>query len=139
MEKTYAYLDNVTVAGNDQAEHDKNLSKLLDACRKDSLLLNHDKSVFSVSSICLLGYLVSYNEIRPDPARLQPLRDIPPPENMKLLKKTVGLIAYYSKWIPNISEKIKPLSSNSTFPLSQSAVDALTRLSRKLNIPLLLQ
>ena len=132
LEKTYAYLDNVTVAGVDQAEHDKNLTTLLDACKKDSLLLNDSKSVLSVSSICLLGYLVSHNEIRPDPARLQPLRDIPLPENLKLQKKTVGLFAYYSKWIPNFSEKIKPLSSNSEFPLPPPAVDAFNLLKKEI-------
>ena len=132
LKKTYAYLDNVTVAGKDQAEHDENLSRLLDACKRDNLQLNNSKSVFSVSTICLLGYQVSFNEIRPDPARLQPLRDIPPPENMKLQKKTVGLFAYYSKWIPNFSEKIKPLSSNTTFPLPQSAIEAFNLLKREI-------
>ena len=122
----------MTVAGEDQAEHDYNLTRLLDACKKDNLQLNHTKSVFSVSTICLLGYQVSYNEIRPDPARLQPLRDIPPPENLKLQKKIVGLFAYYSKWIPNFSEKIKPLSSNTTFPLPQLALEAFKALKQEI-------
>ena len=54
--KTYAYLDNVTAAGKDQAEHNYNVSKLLDACKMDNLQLNNTKSIFSVSTICLLKY-----------------------------------------------------------------------------------
>ena len=46
LKKTYAYLDDVTVAGKDQAEHDYDLTGLLDACKKDNLQLNHTRSVF---------------------------------------------------------------------------------------------
>ena len=87
---------------------------------------------FSVSTIYLLGYQVSFNEIRPDSARLQPLRDIPPPEILKLQKKIVGLFAYYSKWIPNFSEKSKQLSSNTTFLLPQLAIEAFKALKQEI-------
>ena len=124
LEKTFPYLDNITVCGTDQEEHDKNFNALVAACQKDNMKLNDSKTVYSVPEICILGYKVSHNKICPDPTRLQPLRDIPPPENMKLQKKTVGLFAYYSKWIKDFSTKIKPLSSNTTFPLPEPALNA---------------
>ena len=121
-------MDNVTVAGIDQEEHDINLSKLLEACKIDNLELNHAKSVFSVSSICLLGYQISNHEIRPDPERFEPLRNIPPPVDLKSQKRVMGLFAYYSKWIKNFSTKIKPLSSNTIFPLPDSVMEAFASL-----------
>ena len=87
---------------------------------------NKDKRVFSVDKIHRLGYEVQYNEIRPDPARLLPLRDIPEPENLKIQSKVVGLFSYYLKWIKIFSEKIRPLSSNTTFLLAEPALDALS-------------
>ena len=36
----------------------------------------------------------------------------------------MGFFSYYSRWIPAFSDKLKPLSSCKTFPLSQEAVDA---------------
>lgn len=128
LNKTFPYLDNVTVCGMNQEEHDKNYNALLAACKKDNVQLNHSKTVFSVPQICVLGYQVSHSKIQPDPARLQPLKDIPPPENMKLQKKTIGLFAYYSKWINDFSTKIKPLSSNTVFPLSGPALTAFNNL-----------
>ena len=96
--------------------------------KSNNLKFNNDKCIFSSTSIDLLGYNIKNNEIRPDPARLQPLRDIPAPQNLTIQKKVVGLFAYYSKWIKNFSQKIKSLTSNTTFPLPQAALDAFNLL-----------
>ena len=98
------------------------------ACEKDGIELNDPKSVVSVPVIRVLGYEISHNCLKPDPERLKPLQEMPPPSNMKLQKKVVGLFAYYSKWIVSYSDKIKPLSSNTEFPLPKSALDAFNRL-----------
>ena len=34
LQQTYAYLDNITIGGFDQADHDRNLKKFLDPRRK---------------------------------------------------------------------------------------------------------
>jgi len=90
----YAYLDNLTVCGRDQDEHDANLSRFLDAAKKHNLKFNDQKCTYSTTSIKLLGYEVNNGEIRPDPDRLQPLRDIPVPQNLSAQKKVMGLLAY---------------------------------------------
>ena len=54
-------------------------------------MLNDDKTVSSVSSINILGYKVGNGIIAPDPERLQPLLDFPPPQNQRALKRTLGL------------------------------------------------
>lgn len=46
LQKTYAYLENVTVAGSDQEEHDLNLSKLLAAYETDNLKLTMRRVYF---------------------------------------------------------------------------------------------
>jgi hypothetical protein len=43
---TFAYLDDVTICGNDQNEHDENLQKFLDTAKRYSLILNNDKKCF---------------------------------------------------------------------------------------------
>lgn len=128
LKGAFAYLDNITICGIDQSDHDANLKRFMEAAEKSNLKFNNDKCEFSTTKIQLLGYEISNNEIRPDPTRLQPLRDLAPPQNLKLQKKVAGLFAYYSKWIHNFSEKIKPLSRNTIFPLPQSALDAFNQL-----------
>ena len=128
----YAYLDNLTVCGRDQDEHDANLSRFLDAAKKHNLKFNDQKCTYSTTSIKLLGYEVNNGEIRPDPDCHQPLRDIPVPQNLSAQKKVMGLFAYYSKWIRGFSGKIKPLASNTSFPMPQSALNAFQQLKKEI-------
>ena len=79
----------------------------------------------------MLGYLISRGQIKPDPARMEPLLDLPIPCDPASLKRALGLFSYYSKWVPQYSEKIQPLiSSNCSFPLSKTAVEAFQLVKR---------
>ena len=132
LENTYAYLDNITVVGKDQKSHDANLEALMNAADKCGLTFNKSKSVFSVEVIDILGYRVSHGHIKPDPERLRPLIELPIPRNTKELKRCMGMFAYYARWIPNFSEKIKVLSMTKEFPLVSEATKTFDRLRQSL-------
>ena len=128
LEDTFVYLDDVTVCGRTKEEHDVNLKRFLDAANKYNLTLNEDKCVYSVSTIKLLGYCISEGEIKPDPERLEPLRNLPLPQDTKALRRAVGMFSYYSQWVPKFSEKIRPLTGATTFPLSVEAQEAFVKM-----------
>lgn len=132
LQDTFPYLDNITVAGSTQVEHDENVKKFLEVVRNRKLTLNESKSVMSVPTINVLGYCVGNSVIKPDPDRLRPLQELPPPTNMGSLRRAQGLFAYYAKWIPGFSDKIQPLVNTKTFPLSESALVAFNSLKKHL-------
>ena len=103
LKDTYPYLDNVTIGGY-------------------GMKLNQSKTVSSISEICILGYCVGGNKIRPDPERLRPLLKFPAPTDSKSLKRALGMFAYYAKWITNYSDKIVHLKNSKTFPLTTEAL-----------------
>ena len=121
LKKTYAYIDDITVCGKTQSEHDENVARFMEAVNRYKLTLNEAKCKWSQESINLLGYTVENGNLRPDASRLQPLRDMPLPSDGKALQRTLGLFAHYSRWIHNFSTKIKKLSDNQKFPLDESA------------------
>ena len=129
---TYAYLDNITVCGKDQADHDINLRKFIEAAKKANLTYNEEKCEFSTTRLKILGSVVENGTIKPDLDRLKPLLDLSPPQSIKELRRTMGFFAHYSKFIPNFSMKIRPLSQTSTFPLSVEAVKAFDSLKNDL-------
>ena len=88
LKDTFPYLDDITVAGVNQADHDKNVEAFLDVVKRQNLTLNHAKSVISASSIYVLGYLVRDGIIRPDPERLCPFKELPLPTNVQSLRRT---------------------------------------------------
>ncbi|XP_068204742.1 uncharacterized protein [Palaemon carinicauda] len=108
LKDTFPCLDNITVGGASQAEHDESVQKFLEVVRKRNLTLNEVKSVISVLTINVLGYCAGNNVIKPDPDRLRPLHKLPPPTNMGSLRRAQGLFAYYAKWIPGFSDMIHP-------------------------------
>jgi len=60
----------------------------------------------------MLGYKISFNKVELDPVRLQPLLDLPPPTNLKELKRSSGILSYYSKWIQNFFQGGLPSAYN---------------------------
>ena len=125
LKDTYGYVDDVTICGRTQAEHDFNLKRFLDAAKRSNLTLNFEKSVFSTESVCVLGHLIENGTIRPDPRRLKPLLNMPAPTDSKAMKRTLGMLAYYSKWIPNFSDRLQILVQSKEFPLAPAALQAL--------------
>ena len=97
LKNTFPYLDNVTVGGVDQADHDRNVAAFLEIIKRRNITLNASKSVHSVPVIDILGYRLSHQSIKPDPERLQPLQEYPPPSNVPSLRRALGMFAYYSK------------------------------------------
>jgi len=124
---TYAYLDNVTVVGTEQADHDRRLEAVLRAAEAENLQLNDAKFETDKSEIDLLGYRMSHNLIRPDPKRLEPLMNLLVHQSKGELQRAVGLFAYYAKWIVNFSSKARPLHQalkSNVLPLSAAAIKA---------------
>ena len=85
------------------------------------LTFNESKCTYSSSTIDLLGYRISPGTLQPDPQRVKPLLELPMPDNPKALRRVIGMFAYYAQWIPNYSDKIKPLVQTKNFPLSKEA------------------
>ena len=132
LRDTFVYLDNITVCGRDQAEHDENLQKFLKVAKKCCLTFNEEKCSYSVASVNLLGYVIGQGTLRPDPERLRPLQELPPPHDTASMQRVLGMFAHYSHWIHGFSEKIRPLVQSHKFPLEKAALEAFHQLKRNI-------
>ena len=121
LNATFAYLDNITVCGSSKEEHDTNVQRFYEIVKEFNLTLNPEKTISCVTEVAMLGYLISYGQIKPDPERMAALLKMDVPDNLKALKRTLGLFAYYSKWIPRYSDAIKCLTGQTQFPLPEEA------------------
>ena len=116
LKDKFPYLD-ITIAGRNESEHDTNLNAFLDMVQRRNLTLNDSKSIISTRAIKILGYLIEDGTIKPDTDRLRHLQEFPQPKNLLSLHSAHGMVAYYTKWIPEFSNKIQPLPNAKTFPL----------------------
>ena len=124
LKGVFVYLDNITVAGKSQVEHDDNVKKFLDASSERNLIFNEGKTVLNTKSVKLLGYKISHRCLQPDPDRVKTLLDLPVPSSIAALKRAIGLFAYYAKWVPNYSDTIRPLLQSKSVPLENEAIQA---------------
>ncbi|KAF2904273.1 hypothetical protein ILUMI_01905, partial [Ignelater luminosus] len=109
LKDTFAYLDDITVCGLTQIEDDQNLKRFLEVTSKYNLSLNMDKCKITSKSINMLGYSITKRSIEPDPDRLQPLLNLPLPNDTNSLRRIIGMFLHYFKWISRFSKKIQPL------------------------------
>jgi transposase InsO family protein len=133
LHSTYAYVDDITICGHSQEDHDTNLERFLRAAEKYGLTLNEGKCKFNQSSITILGHVIKKQEISPDPERMRPLLEMPAPCDANSLKRALGLLSYYSKWVSRFSEKLRPILDCKVFPLTSDAVTAFERLKTEIS------
>ena len=81
LEGCYAYLDNITICGTSQEEHDKNLDVFYSVAEKYNMTFN-DKCTISTETLNIMGYVIHNGTIKPEPERLRPLKELDPPHNL---------------------------------------------------------
>ena len=100
--------------------------------KRRNITLNNAKTVQNAVSIDILGYRISQNSIKPDPEWLHPLLEFPPPSNAASFKRALGMFAYFAKWIPRFSDKIRHLAESETFPLTKAAIESFNAFKNEL-------
>ena len=103
------YIDDILVSGASLEQHMENLSKVLERLQTAGLRLNRAKCSFLRPSITYLGHVIDSDGLRPTQEKVRAIRDAPSPRNVEELRSFLGLINYYSKFLPNLSTKLSPL------------------------------
>ncbi|KAM8707570.1 hypothetical protein ACLKA7_014664 [Drosophila subpalustris] len=106
----FAYLDDIIVIGATLEEHAKNLREVLKRLRKANLRLNRDKCSFFQKSIVYLGHVVSEAGIHTDPGKIDAIRELLPPTNVKELRRCLGIASWYRRFVPNFTTIVQPIS-----------------------------
>lgn len=87
---------------------DNHLDNVLQRLEEVGLTLNEDKCAFALSSVEYLGHTIDGSGLHPSPRTLQAIREAPEPTNLSELRSFVGLLKYYTRFIPNLSGICSP-------------------------------
>eukprot|EP00253_Pinus_taeda_P020905 PITA_20905 len=105
------YLDYLTVFSNSDEEHLYHLKIVFQKCRKYGISLNLKKSLFTMDEGKLLGYIISKDGIRIDPARVESIQQIEQPPNKKEIQSFNGKLNFLRCFIPNLAEHLREITS----------------------------
>lgn len=105
----FVFLDDVLIFSDSVPQRLERLEMLFSKLREHNLKLAPKKCNFLMSKMTFLGYQISDQGIEPDPAKTSAMIKFPQPKNVKAIKSFMGMINYYSRHIPKLAEKAKPM------------------------------
>ena len=103
------YIDDILLTGHSEEEHLQTLEAVLTRLEKAGMKLKKNKCSFFASSVEYLGHLISAEGLTPTEEKVKAVKDAPAPQNVSQLRSFLGMISYYSKFLPNLATQLAPL------------------------------
>ena len=103
------YLDDLLITGPDKQSHLRNLDATLQRLEEYGLRVRKNKCEFFQPSVEYLGHVIDITGLHRAPSKVKTIVDTPSPKNVSQLRSFLGLLTYYAKFVPNLSNRLKPL------------------------------
>ncbi|BHF66177.1 hypothetical protein SprV_0200919300 [Sparganum proliferum] len=104
------YLDDIIIVGRSPAELQDRVCAVLERVQEYGFRLRADKCQFFLDSIKYLGFVFDVNGRHPDPENIRAIQRMPAPKNVSQLRSFLGLISYYSAFLPSLHDVRAPLN-----------------------------
>ena len=103
------FLDDLLVYNETPAEHLEHLEKVFPKLRAAGLKLKPKKCDLYKTQVNYLGHVLDKTGIRPDPKKLEAVRDWERPKTVTQVRSFTAFCNYYRKFVKNFAEVAKPL------------------------------
>lgn len=109
LDSVLVHADDILVTGRNHREHDQNLHKVLKLLADVKLTINFKKCEFRKSETRYLGYIICSGGIKINPNSTEAIVRYPAPKNKSDVRKFLGLVNYFSKFIKDLATKMQSL------------------------------
>ncbi|GFV82441.1 retrovirus-related Pol polyprotein from transposon 17.6 [Trichonephila clavipes] len=101
----FVYLGDILCYSENAEEHRSHLRTIFQRLSSCGLKLNISKCVFGVTELIFLGHLITPDGIKPLPDKVQAVLDYKQPETVGSLRKFLGLLNFYRRFLPKAAEQ----------------------------------
>ena len=124
-------MDDLLVTSPDHKTHKKHLRIIFARLAEYGIIIGPEKCQFGTTKLRFLGHHVCAEGISLLPSAVDAIVNFVKPEKQRALRRYLGMINYYHRFIPQCAAKLTPLNN-----LLTAANEGHTRLSPKLNFDL---
>ena len=103
------YLDDILIYSRTEEEHEQHLRAVLELLRKDGWYCNGGKLQWFLKEIRFLGHIITEDGVKADPAKLEPIKNWPFPENVQEVRQFLGTTNYFRKFVEKYAQIAAPL------------------------------
>ncbi|XP_018574611.2 uncharacterized protein K02A2.6-like [Anoplophora glabripennis] len=109
MENVSNFIDDILVTGKDDEEHIRMLDNVLRKLQDAGLTVKADKCKFFQDELEYLGHKITKEGIKKTEDKVEAIVAAPTPTNISETRSFIGMVNYYSKFIPDLATKLKPI------------------------------
>ena len=106
---TQVILDDMIVTGKTDQEHLENFEMVFQRLSENGLKANVEKCKFFKEKVTFCGHEIDRNGLHKTQSKIDAVVNAPKIENVEQLRSFLGLVQYYSKFLPNLSTILRPL------------------------------
>ena len=128
LDFVFVYLDDLLVTSPDHKTHKKHLRILFARLAEYGIIIGPEKCQFGTTELSFLGHHVCAKGISPLPSAVDAIVNFVKPEKQRALRRYLGMVNYYHRFIPQCAAKLTQLNN-----LLTAANKGHTRLSPKSN------
>jgi hypothetical protein len=108
----FAYLDDIIIFSENERDHEKHVTQVLEALEKAHLHLKPAKCVWNAKEVSFLGFsAVAGKGIRMSDDKLEAMRNWDRPKSVREVRSFLGLTNFYHGFIPHYSDICSPLTA----------------------------
>ena len=99
--------DDLLIYGRDDADYDSCLEGFMMKCQQKGIKFNRAKLEYK--DVPFHGHVLTSEGLKPDPQKVEVITEMPCPENPEDVLRLNGMVNYLSRFLPNLSDVMKPL------------------------------